>query len=134
MPGDAHWPSAGTLAFRWTVPAHPLALSVVRRGATAVGDVCGREAADTVALILSELLTNSLRHARLDESDEVAVGLEIEGAVRGWVEDPGTGFKPRPARPTPEGDGGYGLYIVEQLARRWGVDRSGAATKVWFEL
>ena len=30
-------------------------------------------------------------------------------------------------------DGGYGLYLVEKVASRWGVD-STSPTKVWFEL
>ena len=33
-----------------------------------------------------------------------------------------------------ETEGGYGLYFVEQLTRRWGVTRENRRTRVWFEL
>jgi anti-sigma regulatory factor (Ser/Thr protein kinase) len=52
-----------------------------------------------------------------------------DGAVRVEVRDPGTGGEI--ARRTP--DGGYGLQLVEQLATRWGVNRTGG-THVWFEV
>ena len=42
------------------------------------------------------------------------------------------GFKP--GKPKPRGaDGGFGLFLVERMASRWGIDtRDG--TRVWFEL
>jgi anti-sigma regulatory factor (Ser/Thr protein kinase) len=55
------------------------------------------------------------------------------GAVRIEVEDPGAGFEP--TRPRRRGDlvGGFGLYLTEQLADRWGVDRLEGKTRVWLE-
>ena len=53
-------------------------------------------------------------------------------AIRVEVRDGGSGF--RPGKPEPRGaEGGFGLYLVERMASRWGVDtRDG--TRVWFEL
>ena len=53
-------------------------------------------------------------------------------AVRVEVVDQGSGFTAPPRDRTPHG-GGYGLYIVDRQAARWGVDRVGG-TRVWFEL
>jgi hypothetical protein len=47
------------------------------------------------------------------------------------VTDSGVGFDP----PTPEAgdESGWGLFIVDRLSHRWGVER-GARTRVWFEM
>ncbi|HEV2951564.1 MAG TPA: ATP-binding protein, partial [Actinomycetota bacterium] len=48
------------------------------------------------------------------------------------VIDPGPGFDPRHLRPSRE-NGGWGLWLLDRLATRWGVERNHV-TKVWFEL
>jgi hypothetical protein len=53
--------------------------------------------------------------------------------VRVVVSDPGTGFVAEPRLPTASESSGWGLYLVDRLADRWGVitkDRS----EVWFEI
>jgi anti-sigma regulatory factor (Ser/Thr protein kinase) len=88
-----------------------------------------------VRLLVSELVTNSVRHGA-DGQDPVALDVRIEGqTIRVEVRDNGEGFER--VRPVPRGAnagfGGYGLYLVERMANRWGVDtRDG--TRVWFEL
>jgi anti-sigma regulatory factor (Ser/Thr protein kinase) len=91
---------------------------------------------DDIRLLVSELVTNSVRHAGADRD---LVHLDVrtggrEGAVRVEVSDAGRGFKPS-ARDTDDLDtpGGWGLHLVEQLADRWGVE-TGRRTRVWFEL
>ena len=58
--------------------------------------------------------------------------LADEDAVRVEVIDCGSGFTATPRDPE-RPHGGYGLYLLEQQATRWGVDREGG-TRVWFEL
>ena len=88
-----------------------------------------------VVLIISELVTNSVRHAGLDASEPVQLSVRVEGdTVRVAVRDPGPGFKPPPAPSDPAHVGGWGLVLVEQLAERWGVDHDGQANVVWCEL
>jgi anti-sigma regulatory factor (Ser/Thr protein kinase) len=88
-----------------------------------------------VRLLVSELVTNSVRHGA-DDTEPVALVARIDdGTIRVEVRDRGAGFEP--VRPVPRGAaggfGGYGLYLVERMASRWGVDtRDG--TRVWFEL
>ena len=88
---------------------------------------------DDVRLLVSELVTNSVRHAQLtpDATIRVSVAL-IYGAVRIEVEDPGDGAIAAVA-PDREHGGGFGLYLVEILAERWGSTSDGK-TCVWAEL
>ena len=83
-----------------------------------------------LALLVSELVTNSLRHATLGPESWVRVDATISpDSVRVEVADPGGRFPP-----TPElgGDGGWGLMLVDRMASRWGVGRD-TLTRVWFE-
>jgi anti-sigma regulatory factor (Ser/Thr protein kinase) len=85
-------------------------------------------------LLVSELVTNCVRHAvqREDEAVQLAVRVAAE-RIRVEVRDGGPGFEPE-ATPRPHGaDGGYGLFLVERMASRWGVDQE-QGTRVWFEL
>ena len=85
-------------------------------------------------LLVTELLTNSVRHGA-DDHGWIALDIEIyANAVRTVVTDSGPGFE-RPSEPTPHLDrpGGWGLCLVDRLADRWGVDRHDE-TAVWFEL
>jgi anti-sigma regulatory factor (Ser/Thr protein kinase) len=53
--------------------------------------------------------------------------------VRVEVVDPGNGFSHVLREPDPMQTGGRGLYLVEVLADRWGIE-SEPSTRVWFEL
>ena len=43
------------------------------------------------------------------------------------------GLVPRPGAMGSDDPGGFGLFIVEHLTRRWGVTREDRLTRVWFE-
>jgi anti-sigma regulatory factor (Ser/Thr protein kinase) len=87
-----------------------------------------------VRLLVSELVTNAVRHARIAPGDVIRLIVDIGGrALRVEVHDPGGGFVPRQPEPDPARPSGWGLYLVDELADRWGVD-SDEATLVWFEL
>ncbi len=104
----------------------------------AVGELAGRlpeELVGDVRLLVSELVTNALRHADLRDDDRIVLAVEVrEDAVRVEVRDPGSGFDP-PERvgEEPQSGTGWGLYLVSTLADRWGVE-TGSDTRVWFEL
>lgn len=85
-------------------------------------------------LLVTELLTNSVRHGA-DDRGWIELDVEIyANAVRAVVTDSGPGFEPDP-EPKPHVDrpGGWGLCLVDRLADRWGVDRRDRTT-VWFEM
>jgi anti-sigma regulatory factor (Ser/Thr protein kinase) len=87
-----------------------------------------------VRLLVSELVTNAVRHADLADSDVIGLVVELDGdALRVEVHDPGGGFVPSAPSPDPIRPSGWGLYLVAELADRWGVD-SDDRTLVWFEL
>jgi len=88
---------------------------------------------DDIRLLVSELVTNSVRHAAA-ERDLVRLAVSSRGStVRVEVSDGGTGFEPR-ARSKPQDEaGGWGLHLVDRLADRWGVE-TGRRTRVWFEI
>ena len=88
---------------------------------------------DDAVLLVSEVVSNSVRHGSLDDTD--AIEVRIRGSrskLRVDVSDPGPGFDPDRVRPR-EDDGGWGLHLLDRLATRWGVERNDV-TRVWFEL
>jgi anti-sigma regulatory factor (Ser/Thr protein kinase) len=86
-----------------------------------------------VRLLVSELVTNSVKHARVGEDDSIMLGVSIhDDLVKIEVRDPGPGFEPPVAAPPDDADAGWGLFLVEQLADEWGVDKDRQA--VWFAI
>jgi anti-sigma regulatory factor (Ser/Thr protein kinase) len=85
-------------------------------------------------LLVSELVTNGVRHADLAPGQRIELRVQVAaGRVRVEVEDPGPGFRPRPRRSGDRRDDGWGLYLVEHIADRWGVI-DGPPSIVWFEM
>ena len=93
-----------------------------------------RERLDDLRLLVTELLTNSVRHGARGHG---WITLEVQlhdDSVRVVVSDHGEGFEPVPhPRPHLDRPGGWGLCLVDRLADRWGVDVADA-TSVWFEV
>lgn len=89
---------------------------------------------EQLELLVSELVTNVVRHARSEAGDCLSLELYLRGDdVRVEVADcAGREFDAAPA-PDPERGRGYGLFLVENLSRDWGVEQDGG-TRVWFEL
>lgn len=111
-------------------PVAPASVTSARRFVQEHLDGTPPEIADAVAVMTSELATNSVRHA---ESDfEVAVD-RTPDKIRIAVTDRGAGL-PIVRALEPDGLSGRGLYIVEQLADDWGVTPAtgGDAKTVWF--
>jgi anti-sigma regulatory factor (Ser/Thr protein kinase) len=87
---------------------------------------------ETLRLLVTELVSNSVRHARADTVVlKVLVGRTV---VLTEVTDEGPGFDPEQTGKPGTEDSGWGLFLVERLAQRWGVSQQDDATKVWFEL
>jgi len=86
---------------------------------------------ETLRLLVTELVSNSIRHGH---SDAVLLRVLVaRNSVLTEVTDEGPGFDPESVG-TPQPSSGWGLFLVERLAHRWGVKNEGNATKVWFEL
>lgn len=116
------------LVFR--LPAAPGSIPVARHALDRLEGEIDAQQLENLQLLVSEIVTNSIRHGPGGEDVDVRVWLRRR-AVRLEVEDRGPGFR-RP-RASSEGNGGWGLKLVDLLSRRWGV-RSGRETTVWVEL
>jgi serine phosphatase RsbU (regulator of sigma subunit)/anti-sigma regulatory factor (Ser/Thr protein kinase) len=89
---------------------------------------------DNVRLLVSELVTNGIRHSGMARRSPVDVHASVfADLVRVEVSDRGSGFELRDDEPDDDSASGWGLYIVDRIADRWGVT-SDNGTRVWFEL
>lgn len=90
-----------------------------------------------IRLLVSELVTNCVKHARIGPEESIMLNLDIrDDDVRVSVVDEGPGFEP-PQTPVTEAaaeaGSGWGLFLVDQLSSAWGVERRSGAN-VWFEV
>jgi anti-sigma regulatory factor (Ser/Thr protein kinase) len=90
------------------------------------------EPAADATLLVSEVVTNAVRHAR---SDLVLRASMNWGRLRVSVEDREGGTLPRPgSSPGEEAESGWGLLLVEALSEAWGVETTPGGKRVWFDL
>ena len=88
---------------------------------------------DTAVLLISELVTNAVLHAKTDGS-ALALSLEVRGRrLRIEVHD-GDLHGPRPRVPSGLDESGFGFVLVNSLADNWGVRKTAVGKAVWAEL
>jgi anti-sigma regulatory factor (Ser/Thr protein kinase) len=126
-----------------SMPAAAHSAAEARRALDSLEDEVDPALLEDLRLMVTELVTNSVRHADTDGPADVGLSVSVApDRVRVEVRDRGRGFDRDGARRrAPDGRdgepelraGGWGLYLVDRLASRWGVGREGG-TRVWFEL
>jgi anti-sigma regulatory factor (Ser/Thr protein kinase) len=130
---QADSPPPGTAdALRLEFDSAPDAASAARQALSSLEGTLGPTLMDDARLLATELITNSVRHA--DGERGAPVGFEVTitaRALRIEVMDSGGGFDA--LTPIPRGASGWGLYLVDRIADRWGVVRE-KGTRVWFEI
>jgi anti-sigma regulatory factor (Ser/Thr protein kinase) len=91
---------------------------------------------EDVQLLVSELVTNSVRHSGAPEGDDVVVRVHLwRDTCRLEVEDHGREGVIAPRPPDRAMGSGMGLNLVEMLSQRWGVIRfPDGLTRVWAQL
>ncbi|MEU8702191.1 ATP-binding protein [Streptomyces sp. NPDC048680] len=89
---------------------------------------------DTALLVLSELLTNAGRHARVSPGREIETRfVRLPDGVRIEVHD-ASSVRPAGREPALDACDGRGLFLVAAPADRWGsADRNGPGKVVWAE-
>jgi anti-sigma regulatory factor (Ser/Thr protein kinase) len=116
------------------LPPEPVSGRDARARIEPLAGSVGADVLDDVSLLVSELVTNSVRHARFQEGESIEVSVKVNDVLRVEVRDPGPGFDRRTFDDAaPLRAAGWGLLLVDRLTDRWGVDRTGG-TKVWFEI
>jgi serine phosphatase RsbU (regulator of sigma subunit)/anti-sigma regulatory factor (Ser/Thr protein kinase) len=128
------------------VPAHdghgvvtvelPADTSSPARARAIVGDVMQRwqlpELVDAATLLVSELVTNGVRHA--GTGMRLVLTRQTSTQVRIAVTDNAPAAQVRPRPNDDSAEGGRGLFLVEHLSAGWGSVADATGKTVWFEL
>ena len=124
-------PSSGDVLLE--LPARPESVSAARSAVDSLG-VEDEDCRQVLLVVVSELVTNAIRHAGLRPEDRLTLCATRSGdRVRVEVVDQGEGFdRARVTAIEPSARGGFGLRIVTELSERWGVI-PGEGT-VWAEV
>jgi anti-sigma regulatory factor (Ser/Thr protein kinase) len=116
------------------LPAAPSSVAIARRRLTDELRAAGifDTAVCDAALVISELLSNAIRHARPLHGSWLRVAWTLdEDSVELAVSDGGSPTRPRPAHAPRSSLGGRGISIVEHLSRTWGVRADEDVLTVW---
>ena len=130
MPAAASCPSDDPVNLR--LAGGPDAAALARRALKRLEHELDEETVDVIRLLVTELVTNSVRHA-----DAQAVDMRVHVArehVCLEVTDRGPGFEFEARSAGQDLEGGWGLYLVDRLADRWGITNEGGASRVWAEI
>ncbi|WP_218004366.1 SpoIIE family protein phosphatase [Microtetraspora niveoalba] len=114
---------------QWDVPGDPAAVSGIRTEVTrqlAEWDL--EELAFSTELVISELVTNAIRYA----GGPIQVRLLRDRTLICEVSD-GSSTSPRLRRSATTDEGGRGLFLVAQLAQRWGTRHTADGKVIWTE-
>lgn len=151
--GGRMWPEAcpscgtrlRTSAGRYEMRRHPPAVArlldpdphapeAARRSLDPLVGSIGDDALDRLQLLVTELVTNSLKHGALADGDQITLDVYVdEDAVYAEVHDNGVGFTPRQPDLDPLRTSGWGLWLLDRLTTRWGIENT-AGTTAWFEM
>jgi anti-sigma regulatory factor (Ser/Thr protein kinase) len=129
--------SDGTAALREPIRGGAMAPAMARELISrTLGAVAREETMRDLLLLATELVTNAVRHANVDEAGTIDFSaVAADGRVRVAVTDPGGADTPRMQELSVDEPGGMGLFLVDQISQRWAVETGdGGATRVWFEL
>jgi transcriptional regulator with XRE-family HTH domain/anti-sigma regulatory factor (Ser/Thr protein kinase) len=114
--------------FRKRFPCTDAAPALARTALLATATGIATDTLEEASLLISELVTNSVRHSRSAWID-VEITLDSK-CLRIAVTDQDTrSIRPR----TPGAQGGWGLTLVGELSTRWGVERQKSGKTIWVE-
>ncbi|MFL5736225.1 MAG: ATP-binding protein [Actinomycetota bacterium] len=120
-------------AARGELSVRPEAARIARGMLEPVGEGVREDVLERAKLLVTEVVANSVVHG--DTRDPIRVHVEARPrALRVQVSDTGPAFEPDARRPRERSESGWGLFLVDTLADRWGVRPSDDDVTVWFEL
>jgi PAS domain S-box-containing protein len=111
----------------WDLPADPAVVADARaRAARQLADWGLEDITFTTELLVSELVTNAIRHAH----QPIQLRIILDGALSCEVFD-GSSSAPHLRRADRYDEGGRGLMLVSQLAERWGTRHTSTGKVIW---
>lgn len=122
LPASVHLPHAAT--------SPHAARQAIRRDLECRG--VAATASDAAELVVSELVSNAVRHARALPSGRLRLTWAVgDDSIDVAVSDGGSSTRPRQMPISVSSTGGRGLSIVQNVAADWGVTDSAGGTTVW---
>jgi anti-sigma regulatory factor (Ser/Thr protein kinase) len=115
------------------LPPEPIAPILARAAVTAIGSGLPGSVVSDAELLTSEVVSNAVKHADLDPSQEIVLRVVMDERLRVEVADPGPPFEADLRRQSSD-TSGWGLFLIEAIAMSWDVEPEGVGKKVWFEL
>src|SRR4051794_38621368 len=118
----------------------PIGMNAARVARSVIAQWIGNHVApsvlETALLLVSELVSNSVRYSGVPEGEDLVVRVRLwQDGFRLEVEDPGRNGVIAPKPPDLLRGGGMGLHLVQTLSERWGVTRAAEGpTCVWAQL
>jgi LytS/YehU family sensor histidine kinase len=85
---------------------------------------------ETPVLLISEVVSNAVRHGTKGRAIKLTVA-RSDSSLRVAVRSQGR-FRPPPVRRSQPG--GWGLVLLQKLARHWGIEVGADSVETWFEL
>lgn len=123
------------LRFDLRLPASSIAVAAARAVVRAFQRLVDEDSLQRVELVVSELVTNAVRHGSPPDAREIGLELVIaDGRVRGAVSDNGPHFDMPDSRPVDGQVGGFGLLIVDDLTESLVIDRASNGNIVRFSI
>jgi len=117
---------------RREIPGNTEAARVAREAVTFLAEGIPQEELETARLLVTELVTNSVRHGPTGRKATVKLHVGVErDLLRIEVADRST--TPARRKPPTHG-GGYGLALVDAMASRWDAGPQNGRNVTWFEL
>ncbi|MFD6996392.1 ATP-binding protein [Streptomyces mirabilis] len=131
-------PTALPKDIEWRLPRHARSVGRARTlfRQQAASWALPEDITETAELLLSELMTNAYRHAKVSPGREIwARCVLTEDRLRVTVTDANDRL-PTPREASPKEESGRGLTLVAMLADEWGVEKreGGIGKVVWFEV
>ena len=118
---------------RWSLAPDLNATADARRALEGFSSRLEQDVRQRSAVVVTEVVSNSVKHAGLTATQLIELTITLlRERLRIEVTDEGGGFHPVVNLPDPLSVDGRGLWIVDQLTDRWGVDLSHS-TRVWCE-
>jgi len=118
--------------FRLRIGGGPRAAGRARKELAGLGGELDGPVLDTLRLLVTELVANSVRHAGAAAVElVVAIGTK---RVRVEIGNPGAPFDPQLRGAGRESESGWGLFLVDRLSDGWGVVDEAGYQRVWFEI